>query len=163
MCSNVAVPRRFGTIQSLKSLPASSWMMTTLIKSMLSETSFGALLVQWIKAGRGLLDHTVAPTLPKRLQGLPGTLLCIHEPRLCGLYPDRWLWAKGGAAEAGSTIIRLLTRCGMGSDTTVGLYLIVPRKAGGIYVIAMYATGGEDAAETVDSGIRAAVFRALPK
>jgi hypothetical protein len=51
----------------------------------------------------------------------------------------------------------------MGSDTTVGLYLIVPRKAGGIYVIAMYATGGEDAAETVDSGIRAAVFRALPK
>ena len=66
-------------------------------------------------------------------------------------------------AEAGSTIIRLLTRCGMGSDTTVDLYLIVPRKAGGIYVTAMYATGGEDAAETVDSGIRAAVFRALPK
>ena len=85
------------TIQSLKSLPASSWMMTTLIKSFLSYTSFGVFFVLCINAGRGLLDHTVAPTLPKRLQGLPGTLLCIHEPRLCGLYPDRWLWAKGGA------------------------------------------------------------------
>ena len=47
------------------------WMMTTLIKSMLSETSFGALLVQWIRAGRGLLDHTVAPTLPNEIQPLP--------------------------------------------------------------------------------------------
>ena len=52
--------------------------MTTLIKSMLSETSFGALLVQWTKAGRGLLDHTVAPTLPNgssRFQMAPRDLI----------------------------------------------------------------------------------------
>ena len=40
----------------------------------------------------------VAPTLPKRLQGLArssrGFNCAPNEPRLCGLYPDRWLWAR---------------------------------------------------------------------
>jgi hypothetical protein len=65
--------------------------------------------------------------------------------------------------EQGSTITRLFTRCGMGSDAFVGLYLIVPRKAGGVYIIGTFATGEEDGARTVDTNIRAAVFRALPQ
>jgi hypothetical protein len=65
--------------------------------------------------------------------------------------------------EQGSTITRLFTRCGMGSDAFVGLYLVVPRKAGGVYVIGTFATGEEDGARTVDTNIRAAVFRALPQ
>jgi hypothetical protein len=73
-------------------------------------------------------------------------------------------FSSGSApVEEGSNVTRLFTRCGMGNDALVSLYLVVPRKAGGAYVIGTFATGEEDGAKAIDSGIRAAVFRALPK
>jgi hypothetical protein len=65
--------------------------------------------------------------------------------------------------EAGSTVTRLFTKCGNGSDAFIANYFVVPRKAGGLYVIGTYNSGEEEAAKSFDPGIRQAVFRALPK
>jgi hypothetical protein len=65
--------------------------------------------------------------------------------------------------DTGSTVTRLFTRCGTGSDAFIGNYLILPRRAGGLYVIGTYTVGEEEASKALDAGIRQAVFRALPK
>lgn len=65
-------------------------------------------------------------------------------------------------AESGSPITRLFTRCGVGKDAFVGFYALVPRQAGGQYVIGTFSIGEEEAAKALDSGIRQAIFRALP-
>jgi hypothetical protein len=65
-------------------------------------------------------------------------------------------------AESSSPITRLFTRCGTGKDAFVGFYVLIPRQAGGQYVIGTFSIGEEEAAKALDSGIRQAIFRALP-
>lgn len=66
-------------------------------------------------------------------------------------------------AESSTAVRRLFTRCSTGKDALVGFYSIVPRRAGGHYVIGTFSLGEEDAAKTLDLGVRQAIFRALPK
>jgi hypothetical protein len=65
--------------------------------------------------------------------------------------------------EADSKIASLFTRCGLGKDAFVSFYLVAPRKAGGVYVIGTYGEEQEESVKTVDSGVKTAVFRAMPK
>jgi len=65
--------------------------------------------------------------------------------------------------EADSKIASLFTRCGLGKEAFVSFYLVAPRKAGGVYVIGTYGDEQEESVKTVDSGVKTAVFRAMPK
>jgi hypothetical protein len=65
--------------------------------------------------------------------------------------------------ETDSKIASVFTRCDLGKDAFVSFYLVAPRKAGGVYVIGTYGDEQEESVKTVDSGVKTAVFRALPK
>jgi hypothetical protein len=65
--------------------------------------------------------------------------------------------------EADSKVASLFTRCGLGKDAFVAFYLVAPRKAGGVYVIGTYGDEQEESVKTIDSGVKTAVFHALPK
>jgi hypothetical protein len=65
--------------------------------------------------------------------------------------------------EGDSKVASLFTRCGLGKDAFVSFYLVAPRKAGGVYVIGTYGDEQEETVKTTDSGVKTAVFRALPK
>jgi hypothetical protein len=66
-------------------------------------------------------------------------------------------------AETGSKLVRLFTRCDTGKEAVISNYYVVPRQAGGLYVIGTYTEGEEEGSKSLDAGIRQAVFRALPK
>ena len=88
-----------------------------------------------------------------------GPFLISNDAKTC-----KKAFSSGSAPEEErGTITRIFTRCGMGSDALVSLYLVVPRKPSGVYIIGTFATGEEEGAKAADSGFRAAVFRALPK
>lgn len=65
--------------------------------------------------------------------------------------------------EADSKVASLFTRCGLGKDAFVSFYLVAPRKAGGVYVIGTYGDEQEESVKTIDSGVKTAVFHAMPK
>jgi hypothetical protein len=65
--------------------------------------------------------------------------------------------------EEDSKIASLFTRCGLGKEALVSFYLVAPRKAGGVYVVGTYGEEQEDSVKTVDSGVKTAVFHAMPK
>jgi hypothetical protein len=65
--------------------------------------------------------------------------------------------------ETDGKVASLFTRCGLGKDAYVSFYLVAPRKAGGVYVIGTYADEQEESVKNVDSGVKTAVFHALPK
>jgi hypothetical protein len=72
-------------------------------------------------------------------------------------------FASGSLPAGEGSLTRLFTRCGAGKDALVGIYLVVPRRAGGIYVVGTFSLGEEDAGKALDASIRQAIFRALPK
>ncbi len=65
--------------------------------------------------------------------------------------------------EPGSAMSRLFTRCGVGDDGMIVSYYIVPRTAGGVYVIGTFVKREDETSRALDAGIRAAVARALPR
>jgi hypothetical protein len=58
---------------------------------------------------------------------------------------------------------QLFTKCGSGKDGIISYYLIVPRQAGGNYVISTYTKEGFDDVAKPNADIRAAAFKVLPK
>jgi hypothetical protein len=60
-------------------------------------------------------------------------------------------------------ITRLFTRCGTDVDAFLSSYFVVPRNAGGVYVIGLFGSGDSQGQTALDPGFRKAVVRALPK
>jgi len=57
----------------------------------------------------------------------------------------------------------VFTTCQVGSDTTTSYYLVVPRRAGGAYLIATISGGSEKPAKDVDAQLRSVVFKAIQR
>ncbi|MBR1216556.1 hypothetical protein JQ557_01030 [Bradyrhizobium sp. U87765 SZCCT0131] len=63
-----------------------------------------------------------------------------------------------------SRLVRVFTTCQTDKTTTTDYYLVVPRKAGGYYMMRTMTEGkSETPAKEVDANIRKAVFKVLPK
>jgi hypothetical protein len=55
-------------------------------------------------------------------------------------------------------VLRLFTRCGDGKDATTVFYFVIPRKAGGHYLLGVGSVGADEPARKTESDIRAAAF-----
>jgi hypothetical protein len=68
---------------------------------------------------------------------------------------------SGAVPDETVEIGRVFTTCQVGGDTSTEYYLVVPRRAGGAYLIATYSAGSEKPAKEADAQLRSAVFKAL--
>lgn len=66
---------------------------------------------------------------------------------------------SGSLPDEGSMSARVFTTCQAGKDSLTVYYLSVPRRAGGIYLIAIASTVGEQPAKETDADIRKAVHK----
>jgi hypothetical protein len=65
--------------------------------------------------------------------------------------------------EGEGNLARLFTRCGVGKEAFISYYLVVPRKASGVYLIGIYGYEQNEKVSTMEAGIRSAAFRVLQK
>jgi hypothetical protein len=73
-------------------------------------------------------------------------------------------FASGTLPAGEDHLTRLFTRCGTGDGALVGYLFILPRKSGGNYLIGTYSKAGEEeSVKMADTGVRNAVFKAIPK
>lgn len=110
------------------------------------------------RSGAGIGTVNVLPSVTD-IKGIPSVLISGDAKGCKKAFASGSLPAESGL----SPLTRLFTRCGKGKDAIVGIYLIIPRRAGGAYVIGTFSVGEGDAANALDSDIRQAIFRALPK
>jgi hypothetical protein len=68
-------------------------------------------------------------------------------------------FASGSIPASENDVPRMFTKCGDGDQGYTVFYFILPRKAGGHYVIGTGASGGEDPAKQVESDIRQATLK----
>jgi hypothetical protein len=66
---------------------------------------------------------------------------------------------SGSLPEESGIGARVFTTCQTGNDNITVYYLSVPRRTGGIYVVAIASSGGEQPAKEADADIRKAVLR----
>jgi len=75
----------------------------------------------------------------------------------------RGTFFSGAIPDDAAQIGRVFTTCQVGSDTTTSYYLVVPRRAGGAYLIATISGGSEKPAKEVDAQLRSVVFKAIQR
>jgi hypothetical protein len=65
-----------------------------------------------------------------------------------------------GAAppDGNEKILRLFTKCGEGKDAVTVFYFVIPRKAGGHYLVGTGSVGTDEPARKTESDVRAAAF-----
>jgi hypothetical protein len=65
-----------------------------------------------------------------------------------------------GAAppDGNDKILRLFTKCGEGKDAVTVFYFVIPRKAGGQYLVGTGSVGPDEPARKTESDVRAAAF-----
>ena len=68
---------------------------------------------------------------------------------------------SGALPEEAADIGRVFTTCQVGSDTSTSYYLVVPRRAGGAYLIATYSGGSEKPAKDIDAQLRSVVLKTI--
>jgi hypothetical protein len=88
---------------------------------------------------------------------IPGTLIgddakhCSKGAFLSGSLPD----------SDGKEMLRIFTSCQQDKKTFTTYYLAVPRPKGGIYLFTTMSEESQEAVKEADSGLRAAVFKAV--